>query len=86
MLVRDGARLRYHEANDGRVRRVVFGPGDPRKPTETTVLPDADNAKACLVNALTEYCDYRLEGDLEGLRREQPVLAVVVGSDNEDNG
>jgi hypothetical protein len=75
----NGARLRYHEADDGSVRRVVFGPGDPRRPTETSILPDANSAKACLVNALTEYCDYRLEGDLEGLRREQPVLAVVVG-------
>jgi hypothetical protein len=75
----NGARLRYHEADDGSVRRVVFGPGDPRRPTETTVLPDAPSAKACLVNALTEYCDYRLAGDLAGLRREQPVLAIVVG-------
>jgi hypothetical protein len=75
----NGARLRYHEADDGSVRRVVFGPGDPRRPTETTVLPDANSAKACLVNALTEYCDYRQEGDRAGLRREQPVLAIVVG-------
>jgi hypothetical protein len=74
----NGARLRYHEADDGSVRRVVFGPGDPRKPTEITILPDADSAKGCLVNALTEYCDYQREGDLAGLRREQPVLAVVV--------
>jgi hypothetical protein len=76
----NGARLRYHEADDGSVRRGVFGPGDPRRPTETTILPDADSAKACLVNALTEYCDYRQEGDLAGLRREQPVLAVMVGN------
>jgi hypothetical protein len=75
----NGARLRYHEADGGSVRRVVFGPGDPRRPTETTVLPDANSTKACLVNALTEYCEYRQEGDLEGLRREQPVLAIVVG-------
>jgi hypothetical protein len=69
----NGARLRYHEADDGRVRRVVFGPGDPQRPTETTVLPDVDSAKGCLVNALTEYSDYRREGDLDGLKREGPV-------------
>jgi hypothetical protein len=73
------ARLRYHEADDGSVRRVVFGPGDPRSPTETTILSDADGAKACLVDALTEYCDYRKEGDLAGLKRERPALAIVVG-------
>jgi hypothetical protein len=75
----NGARLRYHEADDGSVRRVVFGPGDPRRPTETSVLPGAGSAKGCLMNALTEYCEYRLAGDLAGLRREQPVLAIVVG-------
>lgn len=80
----NGARLRYHEADDDRVRRVVFGPGDPQRPTETTVLPDADSAKGCLVNALTEYSDYRRDGDLEGLKREWPVLAVVVGTENEN--
>jgi hypothetical protein len=75
----NGARLCYHEADDGSVRRVVFGPGNPRRPTETSVLPNANSAKECLVNALTEYCDYRQDGDLVGLRREQPVLAIVVG-------
>jgi hypothetical protein len=76
----NGARLRYHEQDDGSVRRVVFGPGDPQKPAETTMLPTAASAKSCLVNALTEYCDYCQEGNLTGLQREQPALAIVVGS------
>jgi hypothetical protein len=75
----NGARLRYHEQDDGSVQRVVFGPGDPQKPAETTMLPDADSAKSCLVNALTKYCDYCQDGDLEGLQREQPALGTVIG-------
>jgi hypothetical protein len=76
----NGARHRYHESDDGSVRRVVFGPGDPQKPAESTKLSEADSAKACLVDALTEYCDYRDDGDLAGLRQERPELAIVAGS------
>lgn len=76
----NGARLRYHESDDGNVKRVVFGPGDPLQPTETTELPDATDAKECLVTALTEYCDYRQDGNLDGLCEERPALAIVVGA------
>lgn len=75
----NGARLRYHEQDDGQVRQVVFAPGDTRRPAETTPCPDADCAERCLVDALADYCDYRRDGDLDGLRRERPALAVVVG-------
>jgi hypothetical protein len=49
----NGARLRYHESDDGSVKRVVFGPGDPLTPTEMAKLPGAKSAKECLVDALT---------------------------------
>ena len=81
----NGARLRYHESEDGSVKRVVFGPGDPLTPTETTKLPDAKSAKECLVDALTVYCDYRQDGDFERLREERPQLVIVVGVVDETN-
>lgn len=78
------ARLRYHEPEDGSVKRVVFGPGDPLTPTETTTLPDAKSAKECLVDALTEYCDYRQDGDLDGLSEERPELMRIIGSSGQE--
>lgn len=77
----NGARLRYHEQDDGHVSQVVFAPEDPRTPAATSPKPEAESAEMGLVSTLAAYSDYRRSKDFDGLRREYPELALVVGTD-----
>lgn len=82
----NGARVRFHEQDDGRVSQVLFGAAQPQQPIDASVLAAATSAESCLIELLSAYYECRYSRD-PLLRTEWPALSIVLTDDaDRENG
>ncbi len=72
-----GAKVRYHETNNGEIHQLTFPAEDPKSPLERIDRPGCASAADGLIELLDSYGRYRSLGCPTGLADQHPAVARI---------